>query len=145
MKQRRMVALAGALLLASACATAPADEVDSHLQPRGRTVTAEEIDRSSAQTAWDALGLLGGFLRLEKDKDRQPARITARGRSSILLSSEPIVVLDGVRLVEYTVLDRMSANLIESIQLLSGPEATTRFGTNSGHGVILITTRTAGA
>jgi TonB-dependent SusC/RagA subfamily outer membrane receptor len=106
-------------------------------------VDAEDIARSSVRTAWDALQLLGAFLRLDEDKDQQPARMTARGQSSILLDSEPQVVMDGVRLVEYTVLRGINANVIERIEFLTGPEATTRYGTNAGHGVILITTRTS--
>ena len=104
---------------------------------------AEQIERSSVKTAWDALQLLGAFLRLDEDKDSQPARMTARGRSSIILSSEPQVILDGVRLVEYQLLHSMSAHLVERIEFITGPQATTRYGTNSGHGVILITTRSS--
>lgn len=144
MRRGMMVALAGLTLLTSGCALRPATgDNDGNPSPRGRVVDAEDIERSSVRTAWDALQLLGAFLRLEEDKDQQPAQMTARGRSSIILSSEPQVVLDGVRLVEYTVLEGMSAHLIQRIEFLTGPEATTRYGTNAGHGVILITTRTA--
>jgi len=138
------VALTGLALLTSGCGLRPMQsDTDGSPSPRGRVVDAEEIERSSVRTAWDALQLLGAFLRLEEDNDQQPARMTARGRSSIILSSEPRVVLDGVRLVEYGVLHGMGAHLVERIEFLTGPEATQRYGTNAGHGVILITTRTA--
>lgn len=139
-----MAAVAGLALLVSGCGLRPATgSNDGSPSPRGRVVDQEQIERSSVDNAWDALQLLGAFLRLEEDKDQRPARMTARGRSSILLDSQPQVVLDGVRLVEYTVLKGMSAHLIERIEFLTGPEATQRYGTNAGHGVILISTRTA--
>lgn len=145
MKRGPTLALLGLILVTSGCGLRPASGTeDGNPSPRGRIVESGEIERSSARTAWDALKLLGGFLRLEEDKDQRPARITARGQSSIVLSSEPQVILDGVRLVEYRMLQRMSAHLIERIEFLTGPEATTRYGTNAGHGVILISTRTAG-
>lgn len=144
MRRGMMAALTGLALLTTGCALRPATgQNDGDPSPRGRTVEAEEIERSSVRTAWDALQLLGAFLRLEEDKDQQPARMTSRGRSSILLDSQPRVVLDGVRLVEYTVLEGMSAHLLERIEFLTGPQATIRYGTNAGNGVILITTRTA--
>ena len=144
MKRGTMAALTGLVLMTSGCALRPATgTADGSSSPRGRIVDAEEIERSSVDSAWDALQLLGAFLRLEEDKDQQPARMTSRGRSSILLDSQPRVILDGVRLVEYKVLHDMSAHLIQRIEFLTGPEATTRYGTNAGHGVILITTRSA--
>jgi outer membrane receptor for ferrienterochelin and colicin len=144
MKRMMMAMTAGVVLFGTGCSVRPiTGGTDGSPSPRGRTVDAEDIARSSVRTAWDALQLLGAFLRLEEDKDQRPARMTARGQSSILLDSEPQVVMDGVRLVEYTVLRGMNANVIERIEFLTGPEATTRYGTNSGHGVILITTRTS--
>ncbi len=144
MKRGTMVALTGITLLTTGCALRPATGAgDGDLSPRGRVIEAAEIEASSARTAWDALHLLGAYLRIDEDENSQPSRISSRGRSSMLLRSEPQVILDGVRLVEYEVLHGMSAHLLERIQLLSGPEATTRFGTNSGHGVILISTRTS--
>jgi outer membrane cobalamin receptor len=141
MKRLATAALIGLLTHTAGCfpAASPAD--GSNVSPRGRTVSAEEIANSSASTAWEALSLLGAFIRLEEDKDQQPARITSRGRSSINLSSEPLIFMDGVRLVEYRVLHSIGAHLVEKIQFITGPEASIRYGTNAGNGVILITTR----
>jgi TonB-dependent SusC/RagA subfamily outer membrane receptor len=138
-----MAALLGLTLFLGGCALRPSTgTADGNPAPRGRVVDHEDIARySSVQTAWDALQLLGAFLRLEEDKDGQPSRMTARGRNSIVLRNEPPVVLDGVRLAEYKVLKDMGAHLIQRIEFLTGPEATTRYGTNAGNGVILITTR----
>ena len=132
-----------ALALGGCGATAAQNSQDGDPRPGGRSIDAEDIQASSARTAWDALRLLGAYLRLEEDKDRQPARMTSRGRSSIHLKSEPQVVLDGVRIVEYSVLHQMNAALIERIDFLTGPSASIRYGTNAGSGVIVIKTRTS--
>ena len=142
MSRSRAVALALCVAAVSACHPAAHAENGDSVAPRGRVVEAEDIARSGARNAWEALSLLGGYVRLEQDKDRQPARLTSRGRSSINLSSEPQIVLDGVRLVEYGILQNIGAAAIERIQLLTGPQASIRYGTNAGNGVILIVTRT---
>lgn len=105
-------------------------------------ITAAEIERSGARTAWDAVRLLSGNLRVHDRGERGgPAFTSSRGRSSILLDSEPTFVLDGVRLVETGLLNDIAAGAILHIRLLTGPDATTRWGTNSGNGVVEITTR----
>lgn len=141
MIRTKMAAVAALALAAGAC-LGPARSSRSGDDYNSRyVVTAEEIANSGAMTAWEALRLLGAVVRLEEDKDQEPARITARGRSSINLSSEPLVFLDGVRLGEYRVLHSMGAHLVERIEFVAGPQASIDYGTNAGHGVILITTR----
>ena len=131
-----------AVLVTSSCLGAAAGDPDvDNTSPPGRVVTAEDIAQSDARSAWEALGLLGAYIRLEEDSRRRPVRITARGRSSILLRSEPLVFMDGVRMVEYTVLKNMDSSLIQQIELVTGPQASIRYGTNAGHGVIVITTK----
>lgn len=141
MKRRVVIVAALAALTAGCGLRASQSATDGDTRPAGRVVDAEDIEASSARTAWDALQLLGAYLRLEEDKDRRPARMTSRGRASINLSSEPLVFLDGVRLVEYTVLHEMSAGHVERIEFITGPSASIRYGTNAGSGVIVITTR----
>lgn len=170
MRRSSTVALAGLALLTGACAPSTATNEAENIGPnereaseetiaprvdetsneeiaqsgsRGRVVTAEDISKSGARNAWEALSLLGGYVRLAEDKDRAPSRITSRGRASINLSSEPQIVLDGVRLVEYQLLRNVPAHHIDRIELLTGPQASIRYGTNSGNGVIVITTRTS--
>lgn len=122
-------------LPASACHLRPTAGADHDRQ--GRTVTAEQIAESGARTAWDALRLFSGHIRVEGN------RIAARGTSSIHLSSEPMVIMDGVRLAEHGVLRDVSARHVASIQLIRGPDATTHYGTGAGHGVLVIRTRSA--
>lgn len=111
----------------------------------GRVVTSAEIANSGAQTAWEAVRLLSGYVRFTDDSKGRPSGMTARGKSSMILSSAPQIFMDGVRLGDFRLLEEISARHLESIQLISGPDATTYFGTNAGHGVVYIRTRTPGS
>jgi outer membrane cobalamin receptor len=74
----------------------------------------------------------------------QPTRITRRGRSSVVLDDGPRILMDGVALTDYTVLARMPASDLQSIEVLGANEATTLYGTNHSGGVIRIHTKTGG-
>ena len=52
------------------------------------------------------------------------------------------ILVDGVALTDYTVLARMPASDLQSIEVLSPMDATTLYGTNYVGGVIRIHTRT---
>lgn len=106
----------------------------------GRLVTADRIAASGARTAWEALRLLGN-VRLDMDNQGEPTRISARGRSSVMVESPPKIVLNGVETESLFVLQQIPADQVVEIRFLSGPDATTYYGTNSGHGVVVITTK----
>jgi TonB-linked SusC/RagA family outer membrane protein len=79
-------------------------------------------------------------------------RINIRGASSINLSNQPLIFIDGIRLVEGQpglgvggqVADRLN-NLntddIESVEVVKGPAAATLYGADASAGVIQIITR----
>lgn len=86
------------------------------------------------------------------------SRIRIRGSTSISLSNEPIVIIDGVR--AYSAqgtnsigvggqstnrLNDISVQNIESMEIVKGPSAATLYGTDAANGVILITTKQGGA
>ncbi len=80
-----------------------------------------------------------------------------RGPSTIQLSTEPIIIVDGIRFtgraagrvflgsvnnVEPTSpLNDLNPNEIESIEIAKGPSAATLYGTDAANGVIVITTK----
>lgn len=98
-----------------------------------------------------------------------PARIRLRGNSSALLSNDPIVVVDGIRVYadqsserggnlaghagegliggnEYNYaapspLDNIDPNTIERIEVVKGPSAATLYGQDAANGVIVVTTK----
>jgi TonB-linked SusC/RagA family outer membrane protein len=82
------------------------------------------------------------------------ARIRIRGQSSISLSNEPVVIIDGVRVAASSGssalgvggqspsrLDDINPEEIESIEIVKGPSAATLYGTEAAAGVINITTK----
>lgn len=84
------------------------------------------------------------------------ASIRIRGQSSLTLSSDPIVIVDGVRQDNaaggsYNAafgptpspnrLNDIDVSQIESIDILKGPAASTEYGTDAANGVIVITTK----
>jgi outer membrane cobalamin receptor len=111
-------------------------------QPEGQVITEEQIAKSGANTAWDALRLTVHNITFNETGRGQPTRITRRGRSSIVLNDGPRILVDGVALTDYTVLARMPATDLLSIEVLSAMDATTLYGTNYAGGVIRIHTKT---
>lgn len=77
--------------------------------------------------------------------------IRVRGISSISLSNAPIWVVDGVRYnttanttagqTPISVLNNLSPEEIEDIEIVKGPSAATLYGTNAANGVIVVTTK----
>ncbi len=80
------------------------------------------------------------------------SRIRVRGSSSISLSNDPILVVDGIRVdsrqsglgaggQEASRLDDFNPEDIESIEIVKGPSAAALYGTEAANGVIRITTK----
>ncbi|HEY4133204.1 MAG TPA: carboxypeptidase-like regulatory domain-containing protein, partial [Gemmatimonadaceae bacterium] len=82
------------------------------------------------------------------------SRIRIRGQSSLSLSNDPLVYVDGVRVngqssaqtagtggTTISALDQISPEEIETIDVIKGPAAATLYGTQAANGVILITTK----
>ncbi len=125
----------------AACGRTP----EPTLQPSpsaGQLITAVDIEESGAQTAWDALRLTVRHITFRENNRLQPVKMTRRGTSSILLNDEPRIILDNIRLADYSVLDQMAAANISTIQVLTGLDATTYYGTSAMSGVIIIRTKT---
>ncbi len=129
------------VLLIAACGTYRA--IQPLNQPDGsQLVTAEQIKRSGATNAWETLKRTVTGLNFREDRHGNPSRIGHRGASSILLRDHPSVFVDGIRLTDFTHLHLVPAADIARIRFMSGINATTRYGTNSGDGAILIYTKT---
>jgi TonB-linked SusC/RagA family outer membrane protein len=91
------------------------------------------------------------------------SRVRIRGQSSLSLTSEPVVIIDGVRVTSSVAsaatggdqfgtgvgtggaapsrLDDINPEEIESIEIIKGPSAATLYGTEAANGVISITTK----
>jgi outer membrane receptor protein involved in Fe transport len=133
------------LLTASALACASSGAVRPTLlrQPDGsRLIPADVIAQYGSVSVWEVLRKCDVGFRLQESASGMPIALSSRrGRSSILLDETPVVVLDGVRLLDSRVLYDITASSVASIRVLSGIDGTTFYGTNSGAGVIIITTK----
>lgn len=84
------------------------------------------------------------------------SRVRIRGQASLSLTSEPIVIIDGVRMTATanniasvaatggsapSRLDDLNPEEIENIEVIKGPSAATLYGTEAANGVINITTK----
>ncbi|HET7584518.1 MAG TPA: TonB-dependent receptor [Gemmatimonadaceae bacterium] len=82
------------------------------------------------------------------------AQVVVRGPTSILLGSDPLIVVDGIRVDGDTFdssleagaqrtsrLDDLDLATIERVELLPGPAAAAMYGTGAANGAIIVTTR----
>lgn len=116
-------------------AAAPVGERDGHV------ITAEQIERSGARDAWEALARNGAPLSMAEDS-RGNQRVRQRGNSSINLNNAPLLVVDEVPMADLRYLREIRAAAIESIRVLTGTRGTALYGSTGGNGVIVIVTRT---
>lgn len=126
----RMVFATTALLLASC-----QPQVNDQMEYNASFITEAEIDKSGAQTAYDAVKKLrGNFLAV-------------RGRTSLNASDpqeqipQPNVWLDGQYFGPVNALKSIPANQVGSIRMYRSWEVQARFGPNNLGGVIEVTTR----
>src|SRR5207247_8578314 len=134
-----LVVTVSAAVSLSACAARQYRLADS--RAGSQVITAEQIARSGANTAWDVLKREAPTLTLRDTRSGRPASAGRRGRSSIVLQDAPLVVLDGVRLTDFRALDGIPAITILTISIYTGIEGTTYYGTNAVSGVIVIQTK----
>ncbi|HMA44351.1 MAG TPA: Plug domain-containing protein [Gemmatimonadales bacterium] len=136
------VLLAGSSLAAACGHTTSAAREDVMIAPDGRRIITEKaIEQSGARTAWDALQRTVPFFNFNDGTRGRPARVEHRGRSSILLRDQPLILVDGVELNDFTLLGGIPADDLFEIEVLTGIDATTYYGTNATKGVIRIWTK----
>lgn len=111
----------------SAVAVAPV--APAKAKRKSSLITYEEIREANAPTAYEAVSRL------------RAAWLRKRGVSSLNREGGILVYQDGMRFGGIAALRQMNASQIESISFLDGTQATQRYGTNHGNGVILVTTR----
>jgi outer membrane cobalamin receptor len=104
-------------------------------------ITAEQIEKSGAHTAWQVLRERAPMLTLREDRNGRPASMGRRGRSSFLLDEAPMIMLDGVRVPDFHSLESIEATTIFTILIYDGVEGTTYYGTDAVSGVVVIKTK----
>jgi outer membrane cobalamin receptor len=133
---------AGVLFALGACAPAQIDSSRHvYLPPGEKLILSDEISRTGARNAWEAIKRTPTFLSTMENGRGEPTRVWRRGRGSILLRETPIVVVDGVIASDLAALSSIPAEQIAWIRVLTGSASTARFGTQGGAGAIMIQTR----
>lgn len=99
-------------------------------------VSREDIERNSSSTMLDLLRKLPGVMV-------QGSSIKIRGATSILLSTDPLILVDGVP-YPTTDINSLDPNMIQNITVLKDAAETALYGSRGGNGVIVIATRQGG-
>ncbi|MGI9627810.1 MAG: TonB-dependent receptor plug domain-containing protein [Longimicrobiales bacterium] len=141
---RRLTGVAWIALAFSACAGVKARPADAPDGSRARIISAETVERSGARSMWDAIKLNVKHAWFTESAKGDPERIRTRGASTVSLFEDMRIFVDGALITDLNVLSETPARHIGQIKVLSGIDATTYYGTMSGDGVILITTRQGG-
>lgn len=123
------------------CAPTVQKETSARLPAGTFLITAEQIEKSGARTAWQVLKQSAPMLQTTDDRNGRPAKLGRRGRASLMLDDSPMILLDGIRIADFRALDDIDAQTISTIYIYDGVEGTTYYGTNSVSGVIVIKTK----
>ena len=127
MSDLRRLAIAGCLVTV-ACGPAPRTAEPT---PSRRVLLEDEIRGTQVATAYQIVARL------------RPEWLRRRGRVSVRdpTAGAVIVYLNGMRQGGVSALDAIVAETVLEMEYLNGQEATTRFGTGHGGGVILVRLR----
>lgn len=143
---RACAPLAGllAVTLSTACANIHAVPTDREAvdgaAPGGQLITQQQILRSGANDGFEAIERAGTHLLINRSAGGG-AQISHRGADSFILGSEILLVVDGSRVTRPgSTLRSIPARSITFIQVLSGREASVRWGSEAANGVILVQT-----
>lgn len=132
------------LLMGATVACGPSRYLRPPLTPDGTLVyTAADIAKMQVSNAWDVVEW-SGEMNMSEATDGSSATIRNRhGRSSLLLASAdmPLLIIDGVRVDDPLLLQRIQAPSIQVLSITDGMHAAIKEGTNSTGGVISVTTK----
>ena len=136
---RTRVAIIAGLLVLAACG--PIHKPDP-LEPRhsARLITRADIERTGAADGYEALKRAGSYLVLGERKGGD-IRASERGRASIIISPQILLVVDEVVMMDLNSLRDIRADAIEWMKVMSGAEATPLYGTPASNGVLVVRTR----
>ena len=143
--RRRPIVAAAFLVLAVVCCKSfrPAPVIPASGSER-IMITEAMIARSGGQTAWEVLRREVPQMSYGENRNGQATGMERRGRSSIMLKDPPMLFIDGVRIQEMATLQQLPASTVLSIEVLTGSEGTTYYGTDAVGGVILVRTKKGG-
>jgi outer membrane cobalamin receptor len=137
-----MKALTASLVVVSFGCGQAVKNTDAVSHPAGTfLITAEQIEKSGAHSAWQVLRERAPMLTLREDRNGRPASMGRRGQSSFVLDEAPMIMLDGARVPDFHALESIDAQSIFTILIYDGVEGTTYYGTDAVSGVVVIRTK----
>lgn len=138
---RRLAPLALLLAVAATgCATLPGADGTAPNPREGQILTREQIARSGARDAWEALRRGGTRLNIQYTRQGDPARVTHRGIDSFELGAQVLLVLDGTHMNSLASLREIRAESVDYIQVLPARVGVVKYGTAGGNGVVVVRT-----
>lgn len=102
------------------------------------TLSGKELNPSTTSGIFDNTSVNG--LQISKDAKNNTSMLI-RGKNTIMGSSEPLIVLDGIPYEGN--INQIDRENIESVNVLKDAGATAIYGSRGGNGVIVITTKKA--
>ncbi len=154
-----LVSALPAVLLAQTSDHSPHDTARGSLVPAGAShavIVLDSVDLASVHTFSQLLAsrFAGTTVMPGSGALGAGSEVVTRGATSLFLGSDPLVIVDGVRVNGDTHrssldvggqttsrLDDIDLASVERVELLPGPAAAAMYGTNAANGVILVTTR----
>ena len=133
-----------AMLLLGVVACGPSNHLRPPLAPDGSLIyTASDIAKMQVSTAWDVVRWSGEMDMSEATNGSAATIRNREGRSILLLASAdmPLLIIDGVRVDDPLLLQRIAAGDIKSLTITDGMHSAIREGTGSTGGVINVITK----
>jgi TonB-linked SusC/RagA family outer membrane protein len=112
----------------------------------------KKVEQSPINTVSDLMvGKAAGVQVLPPIMTGGAPTVRIRGLSSISLTNAPIWIVDGIRYeagttslngqTSFSMLNSLSPEEIEDVEIVKGPSAATLYGTNASNGVVVVTTK----
>ncbi len=139
---RLLPIVASCAALLAACHPLPQNAATAPRSGDEIVITADQIAQYRVHTAWEAVKRRAPQLNYQQNAAGEPQRIQQRGRSSLYLDQTPLLVVDGVKIIDISALQHIPSETVQEIRILTGPAATTEYGTRAGGGAIVVETKT---
>jgi glutaredoxin len=124
MRTARIVPLLALAVLLAACASSGSSTGERRSRSSSTLITAEDLETVQNLNAYDAINRL----RPQWFQSRSP-------------NESPVVHLNGARIGGVRQLNTIQANTLSEIRYRNGRDASTRYGTGYGGGVIELTSK----
>lgn len=107
------------------------------------SVTAKQLDQLNTTNVSSMLQNLASGVQVSQSTGQpgETIRVRVRGATSLTGSNEPLYVIDGVPIDDPTMLDAISPNDIQSMDVLKDASASAIYGSRAANGVVIITTK----